>query len=161
MPGTLSFFKNLAINALTIIPNSHAKQPLPIRNLRFDILRLTMLEGISQRLSNNVINIISKDRIKRLRCAFLNNRKLRRNPSYPGCPKFIPKRGDRMSKIVIDQRRPSYVIDRVASFHHRLIRALQSGVETLPSPRRIFGKHIPGRLKMKNQSLEALQQRVV
>jgi len=61
--------KNFRVNALSIIPNTDPELLFVIPDLHFYVSRLRVPEGIAQRLADNPVDLVTKDRMQFLRRA--------------------------------------------------------------------------------------------
>src|ERR1700756_4544081 len=58
--GTRSLIGNLRINPTPVVSNMQKKLGITVGNLRFDLLRSTMEERVSQCLAGNAVDFIAK-----------------------------------------------------------------------------------------------------
>src|SRR5262249_26546844 len=100
MPGASSFFYHRRIDAYTIIADHQDNCVIIVANLGFDVMRLCMLEGISQQLTANSVDLILDARTQVSPLARDGQLKCRAVcVTVNGCLQFTTSRGKQFSKI--------------------------------------------------------------
>ena len=86
-----SRIQELRVDALSIIPYAQSKNADAVGDLRFNFICLRVVEGISQRLARNAIDVVAEDRMQVPRHSFYRNMKSRRTSSaITGPREFFP-----------------------------------------------------------------------
>jgi len=60
-----AFFQDVRWYTRPIVPDAQAESPFFVGNLRFNMMSLSVAEGIAQRLAGDPVDLVSDDRVTR------------------------------------------------------------------------------------------------
>src|SRR5215469_4323427 len=162
MPGTSSFFYHRRFKAFSVIADEQDKCVIIVANLCLDVLRVCMLECISQQLTANAVNLLSNARKQILPLApddHLKGWTIR--VVVTGLLQLLTRCVQQFSKICRSSSFDPQVLDRVSAFGDCLLGSLDRAVQRLKRVFRATRKEISGSLEPKHETMQGLEQCIV
>ena len=118
-------------------------------------------EGIPKRFRSNLVDLVTDDRVQIPRLALDGDTECGRLVGARVGRELVAKRPDRDREIVAFDGRRAQALDRVPAFGDRLRRVFNRTIQLLFGLGRALRQQVRRGLELQQQSVEALQQRVV
>src|SRR5215469_447231 len=162
MSRASSFFHHRRVDTLSIIADQQDKSVITIANLGLDVLRVRMLEGISQQLTTNsedlvsdarrqVLPLTSDDQLKGWTIRVATNR----------CLQFLTGRSQQFSEISRGGVFDPQIFNSVAALGGCLLGSLNRTIHGFERFSRATRKQISSSLKAKHETVQSLEQCIV
>ena len=149
------------IDPLAIVAHAQSELLVVVANLHLYTPGMRVPEGIPKGFRGNLVDLVTDDRVQISRLALDCNTECGRLVGVRVGREFVAEGPDRYGEIVAFDGRRAQALDRVPAFGDRLRRVINRTIQFLFGLGRALRQQVRRGLELQQQSVEALQQRVV
>ena len=149
------------IDPLAIVTYAQPELIVVVADIDLDAPGMRVPEGIPKSFRGNLVDLVTNDRVQISRLALHCNFECGRLVGVRVGREFVAEGPDRYGEIVAFDGRRAQALDRVPAFGDRLRRVFNRTIQLLLGLSRALRQQVRRGLELQEQSVEALQQRVV
>ena len=153
--------EHLLIDALAIVTDPQAELLVVVADLSLDLPGVGVPERVAQGFRRDLVDLVTNDRAQISRVSLDADSKCRAASSTRSRRELVAKHPDCHREIVAFDGRRSQALHRVTAFGDRLRSVFNRTIQFLFRVCRALRQQVRRRLESQQQTVEALQQRVV
>ena len=158
VPRARAFLEKRAVDALSIVANPQPEKLATVRDLGLNAAGVRVVKGVSQDLARNPVDLVLKERRKRLRRSFHNDLECRRFACHTGRSReFLSCVCEQMFEIALQRRVGPQALNSIAAFGDGLVSLADGPIERVDGLFGALGEQVARGLEREHQPLKALQ----